>query len=80
MLAADVNRSGTVTSIDMVFMLQAILGLIDGFPNDNKSWRFVPTDFEFPTPNPLSGPIMESIEVINFEGDCSLLDTVISFN
>ena len=76
MLAADVNRSGTVTSIDMVFMLQAILGLIDGFPNDNNSWRFVPTDFEFPTPNPLSGPILESIEVINFEGDLEGADFI----
>ncbi len=45
-IAADVNNSGDVTTLDMVWMRKLILGSIEEFPN-NKSWRFVDKNFVF---------------------------------
>lgn len=39
-LAMDVNKSGSVTVLDLVHLRRVILGLSEGFPN-NQSWRFV---------------------------------------
>ncbi|MEM6320612.1 MAG: HYR domain-containing protein [Bacteroidota bacterium] len=46
LIAADVNRSGTITAYDIVQLRRLILRLSTNFPN-NDSWRFVRTDFEF---------------------------------
>lgn len=46
LIAADVNNSGSVTTVDMVWMRRLILGSIDEFP-DNKSWRFIAADYDF---------------------------------
>ena len=40
MVAADVNNDGRISSIDLVVLSKAILGLSDHFEN-NTSWRFV---------------------------------------
>ena len=54
LIAADVNNSGTISTIDIVALRKVILGIDDSFPN-NKSWRFVPMDFEFENPtNPFA--------------------------
>ncbi len=45
-IAADVNKSGTVTAFDLVQLRQLILSIIQTFPN-NTSWRFVDMDHEF---------------------------------
>jgi Secretion system C-terminal sorting domain/Dockerin type I domain len=73
-LAADVNNSGAVTTMDVLNLQQVILLLADEFPN-NSSWRFVktPYDFEeednpfgsiFPEAFTLTVPLMNN--VINF--------------
>ncbi len=62
LIAADINRSGTITSFDMVELRKLILNIYDAYPN-NTSWRFVPADFEFPVNNPLSEDFPESIVV-----------------
>lgn len=40
MVAADVNNSGHITALDLVWIRKLILGTVDEFPN-NTSWRFV---------------------------------------
>ncbi len=53
LIAADANRSGAITTYDMVILRKLILRVIDEFPN-NTSWRFVKQDFQFNDPsNPL---------------------------
>jgi len=46
LIAADVNRSQTITAYDIVQLRRLILRLNTDFPN-NTSWRFVRTDFDF---------------------------------
>jgi len=45
-IAADVDQSGTISTLDLIQTRKLILGLIDDFPN-NESWRFVPVTHEF---------------------------------
>lgn len=45
-IAADVNKSGTVTIFDMLQLRQLILRVIDDFP-DNDSWRFIDATHNF---------------------------------
>jgi hypothetical protein len=63
LIAADVNRSGTVTTFDIVTLRKAILGTLNTFPN-NASWRFVPRSFLFPAPeNPFATQFPEQINL-----------------
>lgn len=60
-IAADANRSGTITSFDVVELRKLILGIYDSLPN-NTAWRFVPQNFVFPDPtNPFAAPFPEKI-------------------
>jgi hypothetical protein len=59
MIAADVNRSGSITTLDIVALRKLILGVHATFPN-NLSWRFVDAAYTFPNPsNPFSTPFPE---------------------
>ncbi len=49
MLAADANRSGAISTLDMVVIRKVILLLEDDF-DGNDSWRFIPADYVFPNP------------------------------
>jgi hypothetical protein len=49
MIAADVNKSGTITTSDVVELRKMILGLQTGFTK-NESWRFVDKHFIFTNP------------------------------
>ena len=53
-IAADANRSGSVTTFDVIEFRKLILGIYDQLPA-NTSWRFFTADCEFPAVNPLSG-------------------------
>ncbi len=46
-IAADANKSYSVTSIDIVEIRRLILGIYDSLPN-NTSWRFVDKYYVFP--------------------------------
>lgn len=48
-LAADVNLSGNVTTLDLVLTRTVILQTNLAFPN-NRLWTFVSTDYSFPNP------------------------------
>lgn len=64
-IAADVNNSGQVTTLDLVYMQKVILLLLPEFPN-NTSWRFVPMEYEFQDPlNPLNEPFPEVMNYNN---------------
>jgi hypothetical protein len=45
LLAADINRDGQVTTLDLLFMQQLILNRRETWPNGNTSWRFIPAGF-----------------------------------
>ncbi|MEZ4984952.1 MAG: T9SS type A sorting domain-containing protein [Saprospiraceae bacterium] len=63
LIAADINNSGTVTTLDLVHLRKAVLGVTQGFPNNN-SWRFINASFEFPDPsNPWLEPFPESASI-----------------
>ncbi len=74
-IAADVNRSGTITTYDMVIIRQMILGKMTQFPN-NKSWRFINKDYQFQTSNPLAEVIEESYTVSALNTDNVYMDFI----
>ena len=49
-IAADVNNSKTLSTIDLIQLRKLILGVDLAF-QANESWRFVSTSFVFPDPN-----------------------------
>lgn len=63
MIAADINRSNTITTFDIVESRRLIQGLITEYPSSD-SWRFIDADFVFPDPdNPFQSviPFMTTI-------------------
>jgi hypothetical protein len=69
-IAADANKSNSVTTADLVAIQRLILNITTAFPNANTSWRFVDADFNFSDPeNPFTHPFPESIQISNFSGD-----------
>lgn len=59
MIAADVNKSGTVTTADVVELRKLVLQIQPTFTN-NTSWRFVDKNYAFPNPsNPFQPPFPE---------------------
>ncbi|NRA47813.1 MAG: T9SS type A sorting domain-containing protein, partial [Phaeodactylibacter sp.] len=61
-IAADVNRSGTITVLDQIYIRRVILGQANFFPN-NFSWRFVDAKYEFQTNEPQGEDFPETITV-----------------
>jgi len=60
-IAADVNRSGSVTTLDIIQIRKLILRVETSFAQ-NTSWRFVPSSYVFPDPtNPWAEPFPELI-------------------
>ncbi len=49
-IAADIDRSGSVSTIDLIHLRKLILGISQEFPNGNTSWRFVEADYQFSDP------------------------------
>ncbi len=71
-IAADINKSGTVTTFDLVQLRKLILQQITELPN-NDAWRFVDASYTFPDPsNPFASAIPEVMNVTDF--NTSVLD------
>src|SRR5690606_33233473 len=69
MIAADINKNGSITTIDMVELRKLIL-FIDTEFQYNTSWRFIEADFVFPNPNnPWSTSFPEIFSVNGLSGD-----------
>ena len=63
MIAADANKSGSITTFDMIELRKLILGIYTELPN-NTSWRFVDKAFSFPNANnPFQTIFPESISI-----------------
>ena len=61
MIAADINKSGSITTLDMVELRKVVLRVSSQYRN-NTSWRFVDKDYSFQNPsNPFTFP-----EVVNY--------------
>ena len=68
-IAADANGSGSVTTLDVVYIRQVVLGLANSFPGVH-TWRFVDAAHNFIDPtNPFTGPIPEVVNLDNLSGD-----------
>ncbi|WP_367391734.1 hypothetical protein [Lewinella sp. LCG006] len=68
-IAADINRSGSITTLDMIQLRKLILNIDTQFAN-NTSWRFVDAAYEFPVPtNPWHEAFPELINENNFSAD-----------
>jgi hypothetical protein len=69
LIAADVNRSGSVTTLDMIQIRKVILRLNETFP-DNTSWRFIDENYVFPEPsNPWAEFFPELININDLVGE-----------
>jgi large repetitive protein len=69
-IAADVNKSRSLTAADLVEIRKIILGRSESFPRNNN-WRFIPADFEFFNPmNPLGENFPEKAIINTGFGDC----------
>ena len=49
LIAADINNSGSISTIDMIQLRKIVLNVSQEF-NNNTSWRFVDASYEFPDP------------------------------
>ncbi|MCC6283511.1 MAG: T9SS type A sorting domain-containing protein, partial [Saprospiraceae bacterium] len=65
MIAADANRSGSITTFDIVEFRKLILGIYEELPA-NTSWRFVDKAFSFPNAaNPFQSTFPENMSINN---------------
>jgi len=72
LFAADVNRSGSITTFDIVELRKLMLGVYQKLPN-NEVWHFEPEYYKFPNPaNPFgtaSGNTLTLTEFRSYDGD-----------
>jgi hypothetical protein len=72
LIAADVNNSGSITTLDMIILRQAILLQRDDFGSNNTSWRFVPAEYNFPQANnPWATAFPEVLNINDFAGSAN---------
>ncbi len=65
MIAADINRSGSITTFDVVELRKMILFINTSFPQ-NTSWRFIDAAYSFPDPaNPFAYSFPEVFNINN---------------
>jgi hypothetical protein len=68
-IAADINRSSSITTLDMIQLRKLILNIDTQFGN-NTSWRFVDAAYSFPVAtNPWFEAFPELINENNFSAD-----------
>jgi len=72
-IAADVNKSGTITAFDMVQLRQLILNITSEFPN-NSSWRFVEGSYAFSSNNAAAENFNEFVSINNLDHDMENMD------
>lgn len=68
LIAADVNNSGSVTTLDVISLRKVVLNIDTKFQN-NTSWRFIPADHLFANPeNPWQTAFPEVLNINNLQG------------
>jgi hypothetical protein len=73
MIAADANKSGSITTFDIVELRKLILGITTELPN-NTSWRFVNKSQVLNSTNPFAEPIQEIYQVSNLASNVNNAD------
>jgi hypothetical protein len=67
--AGDINGDKNVNLIDYLLVQQLILGTVQHYSNGAPDWKFVPTSYVFPSPNPLNPTPPSSISHTNVTVD-----------
>jgi hypothetical protein len=76
MIAADANKSNSISAIDIVTLRRLILGIINEVP-ENTSWRFIDASYDFIDPaNPLNEQFPESYEIAPFSTTMTNVDFI----
>jgi len=76
MIAADANKSNSITTFDIVELRKLILGIYTELPN-NTSWRFVDKAYNFPnTNNPFQAQFAETKSIVNLNNNLASEDFV----
>ena len=76
LIAADVNRSGTINSLDYRLIKRLILRVVNDFPN-GESWVYVPAYFQFPdSTQPTASPWIDRKFNLPLTRDIDSLDYV----
>jgi len=69
LLAADVNKSGTITGADLIAIQRVLLGNSDKF-DGNSAWRFIDADYQFSDPqHPFYDEVPEVYKIPNLNGE-----------
>ncbi|MCO6490905.1 MAG: T9SS type A sorting domain-containing protein [Phaeodactylibacter sp.] len=69
MIAADLNNSASITTLDAISLSQLLDGSLAAIPG-NTSWRFISTDYVFPAPgNPWFELFPDVVNINNAPGD-----------
>ncbi|HKK75882.1 MAG TPA: T9SS type A sorting domain-containing protein [Saprospiraceae bacterium] len=75
-IAADVNNSKAISTLDLIELRKLILSVDLRFEN-NTSWRFIPADYRFPNPqNPWQTSFPEIININNLADSLMSVDFV----
>ena len=68
LIAADIDRSGSVTTMDIVHLRSLILNINTELPKGSSSWRFIDANFTFKHPqNPFLDSFPEAIKITDLE-------------
>lgn len=69
-IAADIDNSGSVSTLDLIKMRKLILNIDSSMPENNSSWRFIDANFIFPNPaNPFETEFPELLNLADFNED-----------
>ena len=76
LIAADVNRSKTISTLDIIQLRKLILNITDVFPN-SPSWCFIPESYHFPDlTNPWLEDFPESDSIPQLSGSMANRDFI----
>ena len=77
LIAADVDRSGHISTLDVIKLRKLILNIDNSLPNNNTSWRFIDAAYEFPDPNnPFMGYFPEFYNINDLDGPQMYVDFI----
>ncbi|MEL6833965.1 MAG: HYR domain-containing protein [Bacteroidota bacterium] len=77
LIAADVDRSGHISTLDIIKLRKLILNIDNALPNNNTSWRFVDASYEFLDPtNPFMGYFPEFYNINDLAGPEMYVDFI----
>jgi len=76
LIAADVNNSGSITTLDILLLRRLLLNFDQNFVN-NTSWRFIPADYNFTQPEtPWLEDFPEIMSINDFDQELKEVDFI----